>query len=125
VLFKKANTSTRVSWAIVAIHIIRGTGNRLNSRAAVIVAISTIVTAISVSAPIIVIAVTITIGDNFEIGTAAMVHPHTMTITAPAIALLATGIAALPDHVDIGVMCIYGTVVTMAIIGRAINDLLR
>jgi hypothetical protein len=125
-LFEKTDASTRVSWAIMPIHVVRRTGNRLNSRTAVVVAISTIVSAISiisVSAPTPA-AITVAIGYDFEIGAATMVDPYAMTITAPAVAFLATGIAALPDHVDIGMMCVYGTVVTMAIIRRAINDLL-
>src|ERR1051326_5160135 len=92
-LFEKTDASTRVSWAIMPIHVVRRTGNRLNSRTAVVVAISTIVSAISiisVSAPTPA-AITVAIGYDFEIGAATMVDPYAMTITAPAVAFLRAG----------------------------------
>jgi hypothetical protein len=123
-LLVETNAAASIGWAIVTIHIVRRTGNRLNSGTTVVVAlaaVSIVIIAISAISPVVIVTIT---ANYFEIRPATVIHPHTVSITAPAVALLATGVTALFDHVDVGVTCIYGAVATMAILGGTIECLL-
>jgi hypothetical protein len=62
--------------------------------------------------------------NNFEISAAAAIHPDAVAIMTPTSAFLATRIAALLNHADVAVVSIHLAVVTVSVIGGAIDDLL-
>jgi hypothetical protein len=114
-LLIEAYASTSISRAIVTVHVIRGAGDGLNSSATIVV-VATV--------PIISQIVVVAIINNFEISAAAAIHPDAVAIMTPTSAFLATRIAALLNHADVAVVSIHLAVVTVSVIGGAIDDLL-
>src|SRR5690242_4156790 len=89
-LLEEPDTSVCIGGTKVAVHIVRGAGNGLDSGARAVAALVVIVVVIIVVTVTIMVA---TAADDLEIGAATMVHPYTVPVAAPAVTFLATRIA--------------------------------
>src|SRR6185437_1483744 len=100
ILLDQLHAASRVSRAIVPVHIIRRARDYLPRAVSVVVAVISVTIVITVAVPVVVsIVVPISIPASSaihrEVSPAAVVHPNAAVVRSPAVALRASRLATL------------------------------